>query len=165
MAFLSTQDTRLRDINMITALDRTWIVLGLLLVLNMAAKSQQSGTGIGIVIGEPTALNAKHWLNPSSAVQGTLGWSSGRSSSEVFIAADILWHENAALSSGGRLPLFYGVGVYAGKGAGIRATLGMGLYLTEAPMDIFFQVHPAFSLSPSTAFGIQAGLGARWFLR
>ena len=129
------------------------------------AHAQHNGTGVGAIIGEPTAVTVKQWLNPTQAIQVSMGWSADRRHTDVSLAMDYLWHHNAHLQSGGELPLFYGVGLYSYGVAGVRGTFGASLAIRDVPMDVFFQVHPALSLSPGTRFELHAGLGVRWFFR
>lgn len=129
-----------------------------------SVSSQERGTGVGAIIGEPTAITVKHWVNSSQALQASIGWTlERRGGTQTSFSADFLWHEPVYLKEGGRLPLFYGIGVYTFGEAGIRGTFGALFVLKNVPMDIFVQIHPAVSLTPGTDFRMQAGLGVRWF--
>ena len=49
------------------------------------AVCQTTGKGIGIVIGEPTGISGKMWMNRDIAVSGAAAWSFSR---EEYISRD-----------------------------------------------------------------------------
>ena len=46
------------------------IVFTFVLVANIHA--QDKGTGLGIIVGEPTGFSAKHWLTNTTAIDGAI---------------------------------------------------------------------------------------------
>jgi hypothetical protein len=39
------------------------------------AQAQDSGFGLGIIIGEPTGISAKQWTGSRTAIDGAVAWS------------------------------------------------------------------------------------------
>jgi hypothetical protein len=154
-----------------------------LFLLNVSSdnNAQNKKVGLGIIVGEPTGLSAKLWLNGNNALALGLGWSvegyrfNGVDDdydkvTRTHLHIDYLWHSFYAISSNGQFPLYYGLGgrintgpVYGGT-FGIRALLGVAWLPRSTPLDIFFEIAPTLLLVNSTGFGIDAGIGARFFL-
>lgn len=142
--------------------------------------AQERGFGLGIIIGEPTGLSAKLWTSPRTALDFGLGWSLGgdriskyegyyTGESRIHFHMDYLWHSFDAIHSTERFPLYYGVGGRINTGAGyknsaaVRGVLGILWLPRRTPIDVFLELVPALQLVPSTGFGIDAGIGARYF--
>lgn len=141
-----------------------YIILGLF-SLNVCA--QDSGFGIGIIIGEPTGLSGKYWLSEKSAIDGGLAWSY-LNEGAFHIHADILVHSfNLVHVSKGRLPLYMGLGgrikLSGDPMVGARIPLGINYHFGSAPLDVFFEVVPILDLIPGTDFDINAAIGMRYF--
>ena len=93
------------------------IVAGLLAVLTMTlsvpatAQGDDKYVGIGFIVGEPTGLDAKFFLNNENALEFGLAWSlSGQN--ELHLQGDYLWHryDLIELNNGDEMPLFFGIG-------------------------------------------------------
>lgn len=142
--------------------------------------SQERRFGLGVIIGEPTGLSAKLWTSPVNAFDFGLGWSVGGDrigkykgfydgGSRVHFHMDYLWHSFDAISSSERFPLFYGLGGRINSGAGyeasvaVRGVFGIAWLPRETPIDIFLELVPSLQLTSSTGFGLDAGIGARYF--
>jgi len=136
--------------------------------------------GLGLIIGEPTGVSAKLWTSSSTAFDFGLGWSMGgdrigrydgfyEGGSRVHFHMDYLWHSFEAIRSTERFPLYYGIGGRINSGAGyrssaaVRGVFGITWLPRETPIDVFFEVVPSLQLSPSSGFGMDAGIGARYF--
>jgi hypothetical protein len=86
------------------------------------------GFGLGIMLGEPTGLSAKYWMNEKNAIAGGLAWS--LSHDYLYVHADYLIHNNKLINvSGTTLPFYYGLGASVGLGDdfhfGARIPIGM----------------------------------------
>lgn len=128
------------------------------------------GFGVGLMLGEPTALNAKYWIDEHSAVDGAVGWSfEGQNNLEVH--ADYLYHFLDVIKvSGGRLPIYAGAGLrYKVRDDkddkfGIRTVAGLDYIFEKAPVDVFFEVGPVFNVTPDFDVDVTVSIGARfWF--
>ena len=143
-------------------------------------KAQSRKFGLGVIIGEPTGLSAKLWTSNNNALAFGLGWSvqgyrfNGFDSdydrvTRSHIHVDYLWHSFDAISYSGEFPLFYGIGgrivtgpEYSGT-FGVRGIIGIAWLPRSTPLDIFIEVVPTLLLVNSTGFGIEAGIGARFY--
>jgi hypothetical protein len=142
--------------------------------------AQQRPFGLGIIIGEPTGVSAKLWTSSDNALDFGLGWSYGGDrigrydgyydgGSRVHFHMDYLWHSFDAIRSTERFPLYYGIGGRINSGAGysssfaVRGVFGIAWMPRETPIDVFLELVPSLQLSPSSGFGLDAGLGARYF--
>lgn len=164
-------------------------VLALLLAgvfaLNTAHAQTHNKLGLGVIVGEPTGLSVKKWLDSRRALDLGLGWSSsGRNS--LHLHGDYLFHQDGLLegisrelSLSGRLTTYVGLGARArfkddnkGKGNdeekdkdrfGVRVPLGISYLFADAPVDLFIEAVPTLDLIPDSDFSIKLALGARYY--
>ena len=148
---------------------RNLILLTVILFgLHSNARSQSSGVGAGIIIGEPTGFSFKGWLNTQSAIDAGLAWSFVKEGSFHF-HADYLYHSFDVFKTTEKVPLYFGVGgrIKTGKNTdarvGVSGVIGIGYYFKDAPVDLFLEVAPIIDLTPSTELQVNAGFGVRYF--
>jgi hypothetical protein len=156
------------------------VIVFCLLFVAQGSVAQDRGFGLGVIIGEPTGISAKLWTTSINAFDFGLGWSIGgdrvgnydghyNGGSRVHFHMDYLWHSFEAIHSTERFPLYYGIGGRINSGAGydgsvaVRGVFGIAWLPHNTPIDIFLELAPSLQLTPSTGFGIDAGLGARYF--
>lgn len=158
----------------------------LLLTLLVPANAQQSGFGLGIMLGEPTGLSGKLWTGGENAIGMGLAWGGlGSPGGYLHMHADYLWHKMDLIPvSKGKLPLYFGIGArlriwddngYYDNGKwedddggraelGVRLPVGLAYLFDGAPVDIFLEVVPVLDLIPDTDVSLNAAIGARyWF--
>jgi hypothetical protein len=157
-------------------------VLGLFMIFAKPALAQDHGFGLGFIVGEPTGLSAKLWTSRTNAFDFGLGFSVGgdrisnhnyvyNGDSRIHFHMDYLWHSFTAISSTQQFPLYYGVGGRYNSGGGydgsfgVRGVVGIAWLPSGAPLDLFVEVVPVFQLTPNTGFGVDAGLGIRFFFQ
>jgi len=162
---------------------KKWLIT-VLILCGMHASAQQSGFGAGIMVGDPTGVSVKYWLNDDRALDGGLAWGVWRGS-YFHLHGDYLFHNSTLITvSKGKLPLYYGPGLrlrswsgdqywdngkwhdYDGSRVdiGVRFPVGLAYLFDGAPVDIFLEVAPTLDLTPATSFEIDGGIGARyWF--
>jgi len=156
------------------------MILGMI-VLVKPALAQDRGFGLGIILGEPTGLSAKLWTSKINAFDFGLGVSIGgdrisytgnyNNGNRVHFHIDYLWHAFNAISSSESLPLYYGLGLRFNSGAGydgsvgVRGVLGIAWFPPSTPIDIFFELVPVLQVTSSFGFGVDAGLGIRYFFQ
>jgi hypothetical protein len=140
--------------------------------------------GLGIILGDPTGLSGKWYINPDHAIDFAIGagWFTGHS---LRIHADYLFHFHLTSNSTFDLPLYIGVGPafafwygdyrdgywgtkeYYGDprfGLGVRVPFGVSFQFNEVPLDLFIEVVPSIGLLPGIGFFFDWGLGLRyWF--
>ncbi|MHB9031256.1 MAG: hypothetical protein ACYC9O_21010 [Candidatus Latescibacterota bacterium] len=143
-------------------------------ILSAALASGQTGsTGVGVIIGEPTGISAKHFLSRRDAIDGALAWSLA-DDSRLHLHVDYLRHDFRVLQdefdiSEGQLPLFYGIGGRVridedDSRVGVRFVIGVSYIFEDAPFDTFFEIAPIMDLVPETELNANAGIGFRyWF--
>jgi hypothetical protein len=130
----------------------------------------QSGFGAGVMIGEPTGVSVKYWLDERSAIDGVVGWSfEGRN--DLHLHADYLYHIFDLIDVGrDRFAVYFGGGVryklveHRSDWFGLRGVGGVAYLFQEIPVDVFLELGPVFDLTPDTRLTLGAGVGARfWF--
>ncbi|OFY57387.1 MAG: hypothetical protein A2Y87_06900, partial [Bacteroidetes bacterium RBG_13_46_8] len=127
--------------------------------------AQNGGTGLGIIMGEPSGISFKTWISGRSAIDAGLAWSfyAGAYHSH----ADYLWHNFMLFRLGegkGKLPLYMGVGgrvKVSGKDVllGARVPIGLTYIFPGDRFDIFLEAVPVLNLIPGTGFDLNAGAG------
>ena len=146
------------------------LTAAVLMFINSISYSQDHGFGIGIMIGEPTGLSAKYWLNEDNAVDFGLAYSFVRSNSALSLHADYLYHTFDLINSNYSMPVYFGYGVRlrlvhnADNALGARGVIGVCWMSNKSPFDVFLEVAPVFNLFPSTSLNLDAALGARYYL-
>lgn len=141
------------------------LALACLIAASIPALAQKAGdVGAGVVLGAPTAVTGKLWLDGTRALDAGLGWSS-----ELTVYGDYLWHGWDVLPkpAEGRLPVYLGLGVqvrtFRDAEFGVRAVAGVAYWLPRDPVEIFLELVPVFRLTPGTSVGLDAGLGLRYY--
>ena len=117
--------------------------------------------GVGLILGEPTGVNAKYWRNNSHAYNFSLGAPLG---SGVGVFADYLIHSRP-FSEIPEAPIYAGGGVFFQGGGdvfltGVRGVFGIA-YMFDKPFDVFFEFSPKLGLLPELDFAMRASLGGR----
>jgi hypothetical protein len=161
-----------------------YLSMVMILILSLChanhANAQDRKFGLGVIIGEPTGLSAKLWTTETTALDFGLGWSVGgdrigryngyyNGTGRIHFHMDYLWHSFDAIRSSERFPLYYGVGGRLNSGAGydqsmaIRGVFGIAWLPHNTPIDVFLELVPSLQLVSTSAFGIDAGFGVRYF--
>jgi len=154
-------------------MDKTKIIiltfaLALLLgaLSTIEAQSRYSNTEIGVILGEPTGISLKSWQSDTKAIDGAVAWSFGENGS-VHMHADYLWHNWLDAEQGG-LAFYYGLGaraVFADDSKfGARIPVGLQYLFPDTRLSMFFEVAPTLNLIPETDFGVNGGIGVRFFI-
>lgn len=142
----------------------------LCVIVYSPVSAQTSGTGIGIIAGEPTGFSVKFWLGAATAVDGAVAWSFSGDGA-LHVHADYLFHKFDLFSEeSSRIVLYYGAGgrVKFGEGErkdiiGVRVPVGLLYPFEGAPIDIFLEVVPMIDVVPDTDFDLGGAVGARYF--
>jgi hypothetical protein len=149
-------------------------ILGLFIAVASVNARTHDDFGIGVIIGEPTGLSLKYWLDKEHAVDGAAAWSYSENDS-FQLHSDYLIHNYDWLEDD-QLPVYYGVGARLkfkdddGRGRnrkhaifGIRAPVGVTYLFDDEPVDLFFELVPVLDLSPEVELDINAALGLRFY--
>lgn len=127
--------------------------------------------GLGIILGDPSALTAKFFLAPSSAIQLHLGYALTRHDRLVVIV-DYLFHILGVIppiERAGRLTPYVGIGGRVGVAEsdeallGLRIPLGLSFQLNGVPLEIFLEVAPGLGIIPRTRALVDGGVGVRFY--
>ena len=137
------------------------------LIFITSLNAQHRGTGLGIIVGEPTGISFKYWTTSTTAFDAALAWSF-IDEGAFHIHADYLLHSFYLITvPEGKLPFYYGIGgrlkTSGDTRFGVRVPVGLDYLFQTAPVDIFLEVVPILDLTPKTDFKINAALGARYF--
>ena len=144
---------------------KTLIILGFIAFSISPVHAQNSGVGIGIIVGDPTGFSIKSWHSRTLAVDGAVAWSA--TDDKLQIHADYLLHNFSLFRPrhGGQLPFYYGLGgsVIFGDDAkvSVRIPLGLDYLFRNYPLDFFVELVPKLNIIPDTEFEIDAALGIR----
>lgn len=127
--------------------------------------AQKAGAvGAGVILGNPTGVTGKLWLDGTQALDAGVGFST-----RLAAYGDYLWHGWNVLPqpAEGRLPVYLGVGAqvrtFHDAEFGLRAVAGVAYWLPRNPVEIFFEVVPVFRLEPHDSVGLDAGVGLRYY--
>lgn len=148
-------------------------------VLALQSTASAKGWGVGIVLGDPSALSAKYWMQSNKALDFGLGWDG---SSNFHFFSDYLFHFPGGLDQM-RIPAK--LVPYVGIGALIkiyndatkkrndnndsnlrlvaRIPLGVEWLVQKFPLGVFIELVPGLRISPNTTSDFGAGIGARFY--
>lgn len=157
----------------------------LLVVVGIAAAAvpaayAEDRLAVGIVVGEPTGVTVKKWLNSRVAINTAAAWSFSDNDSFQF-HADYLIHDYTITRHprlGGKMPVYYGVGARVkleeednnniGRNnddtlIGVRIPVGVTYLLPDRPLDIFAEFVPILDIAPDTELDLNAAIGVRYY--
>ena len=123
--------------------------------------------GLGLILGEPSGVNAQFYWAERSSLSFTAAWSVH---DWLFISADyeIL---NRLGDSPPEWHWFYGLGGYLGTPhnsqglIGARIPLGIKYRIPDSVVDVWGEVVPALQLAPDTQGEIQGGVGVTFWIK
>jgi hypothetical protein len=140
--------------------------------------------GLGVLVGGPTTLTGKYWLNESNAID----FGAAFAEDDYAIIATYLNHfESGAEGMGRRMAPYAGFGFYLDfnqeqnelvfdrdtndregsetddVGFGIRIPLGLEYMPVEMPMGIFAEITPGLAITPDAESFVTVGAGARYY--
>lgn len=131
-----------------------------------AAGSKTPGWGVGVMVGDPTGLTAKYWLDKTRAVDVGLGFN------DLSLHADLLWHRRDLFPKPkeGHLAAVYGLGGKVEDNgddtvAGLRLVGGAAYYFPRHPVELYFELVPVIEVSPKLDWDWDGGLGLRVYFR
>lgn len=139
-----------------------------MLFFSYSAFSLENKVGAGMMIGNPTGVNAKYWLDANKAIDAGVGFSFGRKT-ELSIHSDYLLHQKAVLFYNDIHPLdlYYGVGgrmeFSDGLEMGVRIPVGLTHFIEERNADLFVEVAPLLDFISKIGIELHFALGARYY--
>ena len=171
--------------NLMTLVRRVSAALVISLGLSNAALANPPGPfGLGVVIGEPTGLSAKLWLDQKHAIDFGLSFSFD---DYFLIFSDYLFHFPGAFGRSSafvtELTPYIGIGGvlafandrrrdrdrhFFGRerdtlGLGVRVPLGIEWIPSKAPLGVFVELVPGIAIAPATDAFFEGGIGIRYY--
>lgn len=143
-------------------------LLGFLLFVGTA--NAAVGTGVGVMVGSPNGITARHWINENNSIDAAAGWSLSKSRFQV--NGNYLFSHPDLIQLGDEtFDLFYGLGLSlrtkSGKQNGEvvfgpRIPLGASYELTDPDMELFSQIAFNIGLIPSSDLYLDVNIGVRF---
>jgi hypothetical protein len=144
-------------------------ILNVLTLLVLSLPTFASGQmGLGVMLGNPTGLNGKYWLDNNRAVDAGLAYSFGKNS-DLSLHSDYLFHKDEAfyLNDTHPLDLYYGIGgrmEFADDiEIGVRVPVGLAHKVNGGAADVFGEVAPIVDLFTKTGLELHFAIGARYY--
>lgn len=158
------------------------LIVTMLMVIGVGSAQARVGNpqyqyGFGMMVGEPTGLTAKFWINNKEAYDVAVSF---RFSDYFLIQGGYLYHNSdvfkktkahpqASLYYGGGLRLIFDSDHEFRKHydrdydsiLGIKGTVGLNYILRDLPVELFVEVSPIMNIVPATDLDFGAGIGAR----
>jgi uncharacterized protein DUF3996 len=155
--------------------------IAVLLTFFKLGSAQADRFGLGIVLGNPSAVTGKMWIAPKAAVDVGLAFNLN---SYVLLYSDYLYHFHNVFGrdrAASQFTPYVGIGgivVFTNStrtddeglfgrtsgafGLGARIPLGIE-WRPTFPLGVFFEIAPGLSVVPKTSGFFQWGLGARYY--
>jgi hypothetical protein len=143
----------------------------ILFVISNISHAQETDYGVGLMVGEPTGLSGKVWLDETQAVDFGIGAGFFGEGAGFTIHSDYLYHIKNLFDLKYKLPMYYGFGVRmrfpsnSKFNFGVRGVLGVMMYLKEIPVDVFLEASPSFRLLPTTGLDLDIAIGGRYYFK
>lgn len=145
----------------------SFTALLLLTAMVSVASAEEGEFSIGIGAISPNGLTAKYWTTDRVAIDIFGEWSIN--AKEYHAHTDVLIHDFDKIQwEGSLIAMYYGVGAMAkfrenrDTRLSVRVPIGVAYYLEDAPVELFGEVAPRISVYPSTNFGLDVMVGARY---
>ena len=161
-------------------MNEKYLFILLLLIITFTCYSQDSGFGMGIIVGEPTGISAKLWMTGTSGLVFGAAWSFLTDESEstengegshlhlafhidyVFHALDLFdipgGKVGAYIGGGGRIKILDN-----GIILGCRIPLGLVYFNEPLTIDVFIELVHVMELYPETRVSGNGGIGIRYY--
>ncbi len=147
------------------------LIILVLVLCQVKSYSQEKGVGLGVIIGQPTGISGKYWLNETNALDFGLAYSFAHDKSAVSLHSDYLFHLPRLIKSELNLPFYYGFGgrIYFNdrnkNTIGARGVAGIMWIPASLPIDTFFEIAPVFNLFPETSLYLDLAIGIRYYFK
>ncbi|NTW68891.1 MAG: hypothetical protein HGB23_03465 [Chlorobiaceae bacterium] len=130
----------------------------------------REGVGVGLIVGEPTGVSMKYWLDKSTAIDAALAVSLSDNNPFQF-HADYLVHSKKSITPSelkGRFPWYYGIGGRIKNNhettVGVRIPVGITYLFADTPIDLFAEIAPVLDVAPTVRLGLNGAAGIRFYL-
>lgn len=160
-----------------------WIGVIALVLCAAIAAAEPKGVGLGLIVGDPTGLSGKVWLDQHQAVDFAAAWSFDNE--DFFeLHADYLLHKTGLITSPpaarNQLLAYYGIGGRLqlrdddhdrnyhhdhDNTLGVRVPLGATWLFSDRRFDAFIEIAPVMEIIPETELDLDGAIGARFYFR
>jgi len=131
----------------------------------------KEGVGVGLIVGEPTGVSMKYWLDNSTAIDAALAVSLSDNNNPFQFHADYLVHSKRSITPSelkGRFPWYYGIGGRIKNSheteVGVRVPVGITYLFADTPTDLFAEIAPVLDVAPTVRLGLNGAAGIRFYL-
>lgn len=144
------------------------ILLVVLLVISAQVLSAPNQMGLGVMLGNPTGLNGKYWLDNKHAVDGGAAFAFGKRTN-LSLHSDYLFHSEEAFfyNDVHALDLYFGLGGRMEFGdainLGVRLPLGLVHRMKNDTADIFTEIAPILDFVGRSGLDLHLAVGARYY--
>ncbi|MEQ8523813.1 hypothetical protein [Gracilimonas sp.] len=129
------------------------------------AQAERPSFGVGVIIGEPTGVSVKKYLNTRGAFDIGAAWSLADQNEALHLHTNLLFQDG--ITKNPNLYFYHGVGarvLFANDAKfGIRAPLGLAYLFPNIPFDLFVEIAPILDLTPDIGFAGNGGFGFRYY--
>lgn len=129
----------------------------------LRASAQTGGTGLGIVLGEPTGVTAR-FMRGGNNFQVHGAWSF-TDDAALQLSGDYL--RSGKIDMEPMMPFYFGLGVlvkFASESeVGIRVPVGVNYFFKGDPFEVFGELVPVLLVVPKTKFDFNAAFGVRYY--
>lgn len=131
---------------------------------------KQGEFALGAILGAPTGLSMKYWMNSSNALDAGLGVPFA-SDIKFSLHGDLHWLFPAADYATGALGFYMGLGgrfrairknLQDSADFGIRVPLGFEFHAQSSSLNLFAEIVPVVVLAPEGEFSLDGGAGIRY---
>lgn len=152
-------------------------IIGLIVLIaavnSNAQVNKEDSFGLGLILGEPSGMSFKYWMNDKYAIDGGVAWSF-IDHDGLQIHADYLFHDYK-LNNSEQWPAYYGLGAllkfekdekrHDGDTVfGFRVPLGMSYFFeNKKPYEFFIEIAPILDLAPDVDISVNAAVGLRFY--
>jgi hypothetical protein len=155
------------------------IIACLAAFLSFNVIAQDSGIGIGALIGTTVDFTAKFWMSEKTAFVASTGFDYGGAWGGWHVTADFLIHNWSFDVAEDMMKVYFGPGIGLGVYLGSwyswydhsrvwitpRAPGGVGYYFHSIPLEAFAEFAPGFDIIGPYGFNFRwdSYVGARWY--
>lgn len=146
----------------------------LLLALLCGSAQADESTGIGLILGVPSGLTARHWMESDQSIEANVGWSLF-SKNRLHLNASYLWNKNDVLElKDETFDVFFGGGLSIRSKSGVadgelvfgpRLPVGVSYFFVDPKIEAFGQAGLNIGIIPSSDIYFDAVLGLRFYFQ
>lgn len=139
------------------------------LILSLNLFSQKGDFGMGVILGNPTALNVKLWTGEKTAIDASLGYHFGKTNN-LYLNTDLFIHPWSFQKEQDLLQIYLGPGAGLGfisdLSITLRTPIGVALFLHDLPLELFAEIVPTLQIigKEGVHFWPDGYMGIRWYL-